>query len=134
MEQEGRAELLDAVLLSLQGDMGFPGVGLLAMETLPELIAGGGAGQAAATALAKLAELLEAPAVDVSRRGTTIHLVRLLALEAIRRLAATPSLRAALSSEATAGLEQRATNADPAVRTAALLALGAVRSTSASAI
>ena len=122
--------LLDDVLRSMQDDMGFPGVGLLAAEVVGRLYGGTTHPK---PVLDRLAATLAAPQTEL--RGSTPELVRLLVLEAARRLAAhrdgtataaAAELRANLPSElrAYATFESLATtHARPDVRAAALLVL-----------
>ena len=149
-----RADLsvLPGVLLALQGDMGFPGVGLLASEVLGRIY-GSGSGSyadgsdlscdsgvdgigmeelrvciAAAKALTALAAVLGDRHLEA--RGSSAELVRLLVVEAAWRLGG--STRG--QQEASAAFEILASqHAQPAVRAAAFLALGAIRSTTPSA-
>lgn len=117
--------LLDDVLRSMQDDMGFPGVGLLAAEVLGRLYGGMAHPK---PVLDRLAATLAAPQTEL--RGSTPELVRLLVLEAARRLAAHrdgTAADAAAALRAYAAFESLATtHATPDVRAAALLVLAQV--------
>ena len=113
--------IVESVLLSLRGDMGFPGIGLLAAETLPRLFAGGTHVDRVLTALARQLDTKEE---DVSGRGTTATLVRLLVIEATRQISASSDAVTLHSPEAARELTQLvAESRRSEVRVAALLTL-----------
>ena len=87
-------QVLDGLMRSLTDDMGFPGIGLLAMEAIPRLFGGG---MHTDDTLERLADVLD-PSESIASRGSTPVLVRLLAIEAVRRLG---------PSASSAALEQR---------------------------
>ena len=107
----GAGEVLVALVAAMQDDMGFPGIGLLSMESM--------AGVAAALDQHERLLSLLSPHLQVERTGwsdggTSGDLIRLLAIQAASRVG-----RARHSKAVEAGLEHRS----PAAREAALLAL-----------
>ena len=117
-------QLLDGLVKALQGDMGFPGIGLHATEVMANVFSGG---KHEEKVLGKLAALLS-NAHDASSRGSSETLVRLLAIHAARLVATDED-----NDRLTMAFEKRAKHKDASVRVSAFLALYAINTPSESA-